>query len=83
MFRFLGPFYWVADFLRVIRKTEYVSKQFFGFGTKTISYVFSDDKNKITGAVRNRKTKFGSFQSVLKFKRTIEIDTNLESETEC
>lgn len=43
----------------------------------------TEDKNKITGTVRNRKTKFGSFQSVLKFKRTIEIDTNLESETEC
>ena len=35
------------------------------------------------GTVRNRKTKFGSFQSVLKFKRNIEIDTTLESETDC
>jgi hypothetical protein len=42
-----------------------------------------DTSNNKLGIVRNRKTKFGSFQSVLKFKRVIEIDTNLESETDC
>ena len=41
------------------------------------------NSNPVVGTVRNRKTKFGSFQSVLKFKRSIEIDTNLESETDC
>lgn len=33
------------------------------------------------GGSRERKNK--SFYDILKFKRNIEIDTNLESETEC